>query len=148
MTIFSKETVTNLLSVVLKLLPPFGNVKKGFQSRGALWRVISLGIKLEDSWGGVVFSLQSYWMGGFPGTLKVRVDEHMSLESTTIFYVRVRVLPCSPGLVRSSPGNLTGELRGGLPEVGGTQLVPDSRLRNVRLGAALCTPFLRTGSGR
>lgn len=77
MTIFSKETVTNLLSLVLKLLPPFGNVKKGFQSRGNLWRVISLGIKLEDSWGGVVFSLQSYWMGGFRGTLKVRVDEHV-----------------------------------------------------------------------
>lgn len=57
MTIFSKEIVTNLLSLVLKLLPPFGNVKRGSQSRGALWRVISLGIKLEDSWGGVVFSL-------------------------------------------------------------------------------------------
>ena len=90
----------------------------------------------------------SYWMRGFQGTLKVRVDEHMSLESTVAFYVRFRVLPCSPGLVRSSPGNLTGELREGFPEAGGTQLVPDSCLRNPRLGEALYTPFLRTGSGR
>lgn len=39
------------------------------------------------------------------------VDEHMSLESTTTFYVRVRVLPCSPGLVRSSPGTSLESLR-------------------------------------
>ena len=148
MTIFSKEIVTNLLSPVLKLLPSFGNVKKGSQTRGGLWRVKALGIKLEGSRGGVVFSLQSYWVGGFQGTSKVTVDELMSLESAVTFYVHFKVLPCSPGLVRSSPGNLTGELRGGFPEVGGTRLVPYSCLRNPRLAAVLCKPFLRTGGWR
>lgn len=126
MTIFSKEIVTNLLSPVLKLVPPFGNVEKGSQTRGGLWRVKALGIKLEGSWGGGVFSLQSSWVGDFQGTSKVMVDEHMSLESAVTSYIHFRVLSCSPGSVRSSPGNLTGELRGGFPEVGGTRLLPDS----------------------